>query len=263
VKRGLVAKRLYTERKSTNVRPRHPRGTAATDPRRTARLECAAGRDRGAVPTAPIAFLRDLLAPPRCATCAAPCLAEEALCGACRAELARARGGSGALAGVGPVTWSAPYEGVPRALVAALKFGGGLRLARLAGAAVAACLADPLPGWAVVAVPPAPARRRRRGYDAAELIAAEVGALLDLPIAAPLARADGPRQVGRPRSERRSSPPRVRPVAVAPERVLLVDDVLTTGATLAASAASLRAAGCAQVRAAVFARAARDPHPGA
>ena len=215
------------------------------------------------MPTAPIAFLRDLLAPPRCATCAAPCVAAEALCGPCRRELARARGGSGVLPGLGPVAWSAPYEGVARALVAALKFGGALGLTRIAGTSVAACVGELPPGWTVVAVPAAPLRRRRRGYDPAELIAAEVGSLLGLPVAAPLARADGPRQVGRPRGERLAAPPRVRAVAAAPGRVLLVDDVLTTGATLTASSAALRAAGCAEVRAAVFARTVGERHPGA
>jgi predicted amidophosphoribosyltransferase len=215
------------------------------------------------VPTAPIAFLRDLLAPPRCATCAAPCVATEALCGACRRHLARSRGGAGVLPGLGAVVWAAPYEGVARALVAALKFGGALGLARVAATRVAACLGEPPPGWTVVAVPAAPLRRRRRGYDPAELIAAEVGSMLGLPGAAPLARAEGPRQVGRPRRERLVAPPRVRAVAAAPRRVLLVDDVLTTGATLTAASAALRATGCAEVRAAVFARTVREPHPGA
>jgi predicted amidophosphoribosyltransferase len=213
---------------------------------------------------ASIAFLRDLLAPPRCATCAAPCDAAAILCRACGAELERASGGSTALAGIGPVTWSAPYEGVARALVAALKFRGGLGLARVAGAAVAASVAAAWPkGWTVVAVPAAPLRRRWRGYDPAELIAAEVASLLGLPIEAPLTRANGPRQVGRRRSERLASPPSVRAVAPAPARALLVDDVLTTGATLAASAAALRAAGCIEVEAAVFARTVGTPYPGA
>ena len=56
---------------------------------------------------------------------------------------------------------------------------------------------------------------------------------------------------------------RIRAVAAAPVRVLLVDDVLTTGATLTASSAALRAAGCAEVRAAVFARTVGERRPGA
>jgi predicted amidophosphoribosyltransferase len=234
----------------------------------------------GVPSAAPIAFLRDLLAPPRCATCAAPCEAREILCRACGHELECAGAGSITLDGIGPVIWSAPYEGTARALVAALKFRGGLGLARVAAAAIGtdvvargpvelptaavANSTDGRPGgWTVVAVPPAPLRRRQRGYDPAELIAAEVASLLGLPIEAPLARANGPRQVGRRRSERLAAPPRVRAVTGAPARALLVDDVLTTGATLAASAAALRAGGCIEVEAAVFARAVGSPYPGA
>jgi predicted amidophosphoribosyltransferase len=213
--------------------------------------------------TAPLRFMRDLLAPPRCAICGSPCAAADVVCGACAGELDGARAGSATLAGIGRVSWSAPYEGVPRALVAALKFGAGLGLARLAAAAIAASVAPPPHGFTVVAVPAAPLRRRVRGYDPAELIAAEVATLLELPSAPILARADGPRQVGRRRAERLGSPPRVRPLGEAPAAALLVDDVLTTGATLAASAAALRAAGCAEVRAAVFARTVGHPGVGA
>jgi len=180
------------------------------------------------------------------------------VCPACARRLDRARPGAATIDGVGPVTWAASYEGTARALVAALKFRGSLGLARVAGAAIAAALPD-LDGWTVVAVPAAPLRRRRRGFDPAESIAAAVGARLGLEIAAPLVRANGPRQVGRRRAERVASPPRVRAVAASPHRALIVDDVLTTGATLAACSAALRAAGSAEVRAAVFARALGGP----
>ena len=195
-----------------------------------------------------------LLAPPRCGICAAPCRAPDPVCGGCAAALAGLRGGASVLPGVGPVSWAAPYEGIARELVAEFKFGARLGLAELAAAAVADAVRAP-PGAVVVAVPPAPNRLRRRGFDAAALIAAALARRVGLDAAQPLRRASGPRQVGRRRSERLARPPQVHAVGPAPRRVILVDDVLTTGATLASCAAALRRAGGCELSAAVFARA--------
>lgn len=198
-----------------------------------------------------------LLAPPLCAACGEACAAPDPICPRCKQALATVGGGVTEVPGVGPVAWVAPYEGVPRDLVTALKFGHRLQLAARIAEAIAAAV-DPAPVTAVVPVPAAPARRRRRGFDPAELIAGELAKQLGLPCAKPLRRDDGPRQVGRPRSERLAAPPRVRAVADPPGRPLLIDDVLTTGATLAASAAALRDAGTSEINAAVFARAFGD-----
>jgi predicted amidophosphoribosyltransferase len=199
--------------------------------------------------------LSSALVPPRCAVCGAASLPRELLCASCARAIAAGPPGRGAVAGVGSVTWAAPYDGVARRLVAALKFGAGLGLATVAGRAIAAAVpGDPGP-WTVVAAPAAPLRRRRRGFDPAELIAAELANRLGLVPAAVLRRSNGPRQVGRPRHDRLASPPRVRAIGSVPERVLIVDDVLTTGATLSACAAALRQAGAREIRGAVFARA--------
>ncbi len=157
--------------------------------------------------------------------------------------------------GVGAVRWAAPYDGVARELVAALKFGGRLGLARVAAGAIVAAIGDRCrETGAVVAVPPAPFRRLRRGFDPAELIARSVAAELGVAFTPALRRTQGPRQVGRRRVERLTSAPRVRAGGPAPSPALLIDDVLTTGATLSACAAALRRSGCVDVSAAVFAR---------
>ena len=109
---------------------------------------------------------------------------------------------------------------------------------------------------ALVPVPPQPARARRRGFDPAGALAAALAPRLGLPERACLRRRDRePRQVGATRAQRR------RPGRLAievrhppPARVLLVDDVHTTGATLDACARALVAAGCDEVVALTYAR---------
>jgi len=144
------------------------------------------------------------------------------------------------------------YDGVGRELVARLKY----RNARAALPALArglAALADPGAVDAVTWVPTTAARRRARGFDQAELLARAVARALRLPCRGLLRRHPGPPQTGRPLEGRRSGPsfaPRRR----APARVLLVDDVVTTGATASAAARALRAAGTREVHVVAAAR---------
>lgn len=155
-----------------------------------------------------------------------------------------------------------PFEGAARGLVHGLKFGRRLSLARVAAARIAS-LAEGLEGD-LVPVPPSPMRRAWRGFDPAEEIALALAPLLGLPLRRCLRRGHGPRQVGRPRRVRLADPPGIRVTARAgaPRAALLVDDVSTTGATLAACAGALRSAGCRRVVALVAARAALSPMRG-
>lgn len=122
----------------------------------------------------------------------------------------------------------------------------------LADALVA--LVPDLPGLLVTWAPTGPGRRRRRGFDQAELLARAVARRRGLPVAALLRRLPGPAQAGRSASDRRLGPRfAVRRPCARP--VLLVDDVTTTGATLAAAAEALRAAGATEVHGLVVAQA--------
>jgi len=160
--------------------------------------------------------------------------------------------------------WLAPfaYEGVARELVARVKY----RRARATVPWLAACMARPVVAAGahtrvglVTWTPTTMSRRRARGFDHAEAMARAVARELGLPARATLRRRPGPPQTGRPAAARRAGPQfDARPGPLA-GRVLLVDDVATTGATLAAAAEALRRAGVTSV---VAVTAARTPRPG-
>jgi predicted amidophosphoribosyltransferase len=201
-----------------------------------------------------VALVASLIVPPRCALCGAACATRRGACEGCRHQLS----------GLGPVsappvpgldaTWSAaPYLGAARTLVRGLKFGRMLSLARMAAQELAQAPPGLLDG-ALVPVPAAPLRGRLRGFDPAEEIARELARITGLPLEPCLRRSQGARQVGRSRSARLAAPPRVRARSAAPCAAILVDDVLTTGATLTACARALRAGGSRRVVALTFAR---------
>jgi predicted amidophosphoribosyltransferase len=196
-----------------------------------------------------------VVAPPLCASCGRSCRPEAVVCTRCGRRLA----GAEPLLGKGPPgldrAWSsAPHEGVARNLVAALKFRHLLPVAGLMADRVHWLAPAHMLSGAIVPVPPAPSRLRRRGFDPAGELAASLAERLEAPLEQCLARRGSRRQVGRRRAERIGQPPRIHATATAPRSVVLVDDVLTTGATLTACAQALRAAGAARVVAITFAR---------
>jgi predicted amidophosphoribosyltransferase len=163
------------------------------------------------------------------------------------------------LFGAGPQgldrAWSsAPHEGVARDLVASLKFRRLLPVAGLMADRIATLCPPQALSGCLVPVPTAPLRRMSRGFDPAAEIAATLSLGTGLELSPCLRRRGTGRQVGRRRSQRLGSPPRITAVAPVPRSVLLVDDVLTTGSTLAACARALRDAGAVRVAAVTFTR---------
>ena len=146
------------------------------------------------------------------------------------------------------------YEGHGARIVQALKYRDGRRLvgplaAGLAARWAATGAAGPITvSW----VPTSPARRRRRGFDQAELLARALARRIDAPVAGTLQRRPGPAQTGLDRVARAGAG--YRAVARPAHPVLLVDDVCTTGATLRAAAAALERAGVALQGCVVVAR---------
>jgi ComF family protein len=226
-----------------------------------------------------VAWLADLLAPPRCAACDAHLGRRAVFCGACAAAVVEAQRpdalvddrGSVRQVGLRP---DAPVAGeVP--LAAFALFGGPVATALrrlkyhrrsdlavpLGHLARRAAARDGLEAEVVVPVPLRPKRLAERGYNQAALLGAEVARGLGVPLAAAaLERVrDTPQQALLGRAGRLANVDgafRARaPARVRGRRVLLVDDVASTGATLTACAAALRAAGAAAVTALVVARA--------
>lgn len=155
------------------------------------------------------------------------------------------------------------------ALVQALKYGGW----RTAAGPMVRRMAARLRGGggvgsaaALVPVPTTPARERRRGYNQARLLAAGLAGELGIGVIEALARRPtGASQVALQVDQRRANVSRAfvpGPDARRPEvrsHLILVDDVLTTGATVGAAAEALAALGAAGVTAVAFARALPRP----
>ncbi len=178
----------------------------------------------------------------RCAGCDAP---GAAVCTTCRFALlgpCPQPGGHGVRAAV-------PFTGRARKVVLGLKYRNRRQVARhLAGLVVNAIVAagDHRGVDIVTWAPTSDARRRSRGFDQGELVARHVARQLGVPCRRLLARSGptGP-QTGRTRIERLHGPEFVARPGLEGRRVIVVDDVVTTGATLRAAAAALRHAGVA------------------
>jgi ComF family protein len=158
--------------------------------------------------------------------------------------------------------WCAPFAGVVRSALHALKYAGERRLATPLGAAIASRWAETGAGGdLLVPVPIHEDRRRRRGYDQAVLLADAAAAHLGIPAVVALARnrATTPQfELGRERRAANVADAfRVHEAsrrAVAGRWIVLVDDVATTGATLVSCAHALLAQGAAGVSACTVAR---------
>lgn len=132
------------------------------------------------------------------------------------------------------------------------------------GRPLARLLADGWPNWEqppdlIVPIPLHPKRRRRRGYNQSELLAGPLGIAKSIPVCVSALRRTRHTipQVGLGPDERQTNVQgafEADAVVVSGRHVLLIDDVLTTGATMSAAATALLAAGAADVSAYCLAR---------
>lgn len=208
---------------------------------------------------------RDLEAfalPQRCPGCGAPAAPERLLCGACFARipalsfalcahcLTRGREPVGCGRHPHALVWPAlVYDERAALLVHALKYGGRPGLADALAEQLAGVLPAALEADLVTAVPLHPARQRERGYNQAWQLAVGLASRLGVP-----ALEDVLVRVRHTPAQARLDPGRRRrnlagafqvkePQRYRERRVLIVDDVLTTGATLEACLAALAGAG--------------------
>jgi ComF family protein len=154
-----------------------------------------------------------------------------------------------------------PYDGALRAIIHALKYDQRRSVARPLAARMVRECASALEAMDIaVPVPLHPRRQRERGFNQAEEIAAHLG----LPCSTILGRNRATAsQIGLPAARRHANVRGAfslrRGAVISGLRVVLVDDVCTTGATLEACAAVLIQAGAVEVRAVTAARVVSTP----
>lgn len=212
----------------------------------------------------------DLLFPPRCVFCHGFLKIKrgaEPVCAACRGDLPYTRRG-GEKRGDFFSVCVAPlyYEGDVRESLHRYKFHGTPGYAGVYGALVADCIRERLRGrydlisW----VPLSRARLKERGYDQSKLLAEAAAAALGETAAVVVVKtlektknAAKQSTVGSAEKRRANIAGAYRvpnPALVAGRRVLLIDDIVTTGATLSECARTLRAAGAGEIVCAALAR---------
>lgn len=206
----------------------------------------------------------DLLFPPRCPACGAYAVRRGGWCPACLAAAVRVRRlplSAAHRAALGGAWALGAYEGALRRLLLDLKFRGRRSaLPALRAFLFAACGALPRADWMpglAVPVPLFPAKEKRRGYNQTELIFRDWllasgwtwrRALIRTRATAPQFGLDAAARAANVRDAFALAPGFSR-ASLAGRPVLLVDDILTTGETLAACARVLRASGAADVAA--------------
>ena len=214
----------------------------------------------------PLGVLLDLLFPPKCVFCGKVLdSGEDGLCARCQRDLPWLADGEAELTGEFFSLCAAPlrYQDKVRDSIRRYKFNGRRGYHKLYGKLVAQCVHDHLAGRydLITWVPLSRQRKKERGYDQAFLLASaaalELGevAVETLQKERHTAAQSGLTEAAQRRANVLGAYTPVDPELVAGKRVLLIDDVVTTGSTLSECARTLRTMGAEDVVCAALARA--------
>lgn len=193
-----------------------------------------------------------------CATCTAGLTDVEPICPHCQRPSLAGYKCLDCISPISRVQAVTVYEGSAKALIWQLKLNGSQAAGKIMARLMAELINDYDGRWLVVPVPTATGRSRQRGYDQAKLLAREIARKTRFPYLDCLARQGQTHQHGANRHDRlqqlENSFRLKSPKLIRAKRILLVDDVVTTGATLEAAAQIVMQAGAKQVEALAFAR---------
>lgn len=190
--------------------------------------------------------LAKILAPPHCVGCNKE---DQILCAICQQIVVKAT-----IKNSKNITAATEFNEIGRGLIHAYKF----QRQRDASHIIAKLIVQSLPDQSLTVVtstPTAPVRVRQRGFDHAALLARRVAANLKLPYRPLLFRRSSARQVGQQRETRFRQTENLYGAHPAAQghHILLIDDVITTGATIEACSKALKNAMAASVWAAILA----------
>lgn len=214
----------------------------------------------------PLGFVLDLLFPPKCVFCGKVLdTGETGLCRRCQKELPWLTGGEAELTGEFFSLCAAPlrYQDQVRDSIRRYKFKGRRGYCKVYGHLVAQCVHDHLAGRydLITWVPLSPRRKKERGYDQSFLLASAAALELgEVAVETLRKELDNQPQSGLTGDAQRRANvlgayTPVDKALVEGKRVLVIDDVVTTGSTLSECARVLRTMGAADVVCAALARA--------
>ncbi|WP_051295109.1 ComF family protein [Maridesulfovibrio bastinii] len=209
------------------------------------------------------AYFKDFFFQKRCPICSSPYQSEDALCADCLALLEKNKEERKLITAdnkAAAIYFYGPYKGVLREIILKWKFKEKLELSRIMKKlACEAAIQISNPPDVIIPIPLHPSRLKKRGFNQSLILAKAVGRCLDRPVEANIlkrVRKTTP-QAGLNAQDRKKNLTgafEVSPDKISGRKVLLVDDILTTGTTTAECCDLLKMAGCTGTEILVIAR---------